>query len=141
MGCIPDSRETTQQPASHISPRPPPQTTPGQPSPERAAARLKPVRNFTVKRSRETLDDTHHAVFRVAELPRAMSDDDLAHTKSAGRRQHRHEAVQFTVQPHLAEHLPSIALHAAIVVVQLTPVSTLTSQLNTREGSTLCQGS
>ena len=47
-----------------------------------------------------------------------MIDRQLAHAETAGGGQHRHEAVQFAVQPHLGEHLAAITFHAAVVVVQ-----------------------
>ena len=52
-----------------------------------------------------------------------MVDDQFADAKAAGGGQHGHEAVQFAVELHLVEDLAPIALHAAVVVVQTTPVS------------------
>ena len=61
---------------------------------------------------------------------------------AAGGGQHRDEAVQFAVEPDLAKDLGPVALHAAVVIVQLdTPVVQLTMALKTQLGQTLCQGS
>ena len=47
-----------------------------------------------------------------------MVDDDFADAVSAAGGQHGHEAVQLAVEPHFAQHLAAVALHAAVVVVQ-----------------------
>ena len=67
----------------------------------------------------EAFDEAAHAVLGVAELARPMIDLDLADAEAARRGQHGDEAVQLAVKPHLAEHLGPVALHAAVVVVQV----------------------
>ena len=66
----------------------------------------------------ESFDESAHAILGLAEAARPMIDRDFADAEAARRGQHRDEAVQFAVEPHLAKHLGAIALHAAIVVVQ-----------------------
>ena len=48
-----------------------------------------------------------------------MLNHDLADPKAPGSGQHRHEAVQLAVEPHFAKDLAAVALHAAVVIVQL----------------------
>ena len=91
--------------------------------PDRAQQVLRPLAETGQKLDRQevqkTLDEAAYPVLRPAELPRPMRDGDLAHAKAAGRRQHGHEAVQLAVEPDFPEHFAAIALHAAVVVVQL----------------------
>ena len=79
----------------------------------------KPVRNLTVSRSRKPLTKRRTPYFERPNLRGPMVDLDLADAEAAGRRQHRDEAVQLAVEPDFAEHLGAVALHAAVVVVQL----------------------
>ena len=73
-----------------------------------------------MSRSRKPLTNRRDAVFRAPELPRAMvRSTSLADAESAAGGQHRHEAVQLAVEPHLVEDLAAVALHAAVVVVEL----------------------
>src|SRR6476619_3450327 len=62
-------------------------------------------------------DEPADAVFRFAKAPRPMVDRNFADAEAAGRRQDRDEAMQFAIEPHFAQHLRAIALHAAIVIV------------------------
>src|SRR6185437_4907508 len=73
---------------------------------------------FDSQQVEKTFDEAADAVFRAAKTARPVGDGDLAHAKTAGVRQNRHEAVQFAIQPDLAKDLAAVTLHAAIVVVQ-----------------------
>src|ERR1051325_4757886 len=76
---------------------------------------------FDREQIEKTLEESAHAVFGTAELARAMRDGEFADLEPAGGGEHGDEAVQFAVQPNLAQHLGAIALHAAVVVVQPNP--------------------
>src|SRR5262249_45369438 len=67
----------------------------------------------------EALDEAAHAVLGPAEAARAMVDLDLADLEAAGRGQDRHATVQLAIEAHLAEDRGGVALHAAVVIVQL----------------------
>ena len=96
--------------------------------------------NLTVSRSSRPLRQPRHAVLRLAVLSRPVLDDDFAGAEAFGRGQHRHEAVQLAVEPDFVHHLAAKGLQAAVVIVQMDAREPLTSQLKTRDGSTLCQG-
>src|SRR5262245_57398494 len=84
---------------------------------------LRPLAEAGEELDREEVEESLHeaadAVLRVAEAAAAVVDLNLAHTEAAGRRQHRDEAVQFTVELHLAKDLRAVTLHAAVVIVQV----------------------
>ena len=64
------------------------------------------------------LEKPREPVLRRAVPPAPMADLDLGDTKAAGVRQHRNETVQLAVNADLAQHLASVKLESAIVIVQ-----------------------
>ena len=85
--------------------------------------------------------DSSGSVLAVAMLTWTVVDGDLSDAKPSGRSQNWHKAMQFAIEPNFLQDVLSVALEPTVVVVQLNPVILLTSQLKTRDGSTLCQGS
>ncbi len=70
-----------------------------------------------------------------------VTHGNLADAEAPLMRQHRNEAVQLAVEREVFDQLAPIRLEAAVDVVQLDPVVTLTIPLKTFDGSVLVRGS